>query len=75
MKRRNGLWPNLKQKKQRDKRVREGFLNPEIKRSPFHELDLRTRQTKTKKDVLYQQKHKNHSFGDRKNGFLVNCFF
>lgn len=51
-----------KAKKYREKLVREGRLNPEIKRSPFHTLDLTTRKTKTKKDVLYQ--NKNHSFGD-----------
>ncbi|EMG27036.1 hypothetical protein X560_0172 [Listeria fleischmannii 1991] len=56
-----------KAKKYREKLVREGRLNPEIKRSPFHTLDLTTRKTKTKKDVLYQ--NKNHSFGDGENGF------
>ncbi len=58
-----------KAKKQREKRVREGRLNPEIKRSPFHTLDLSTRKTKTKKDVLYQNKYKNHSFDEKKDGF------
>ncbi|WP_088808632.1 MULTISPECIES: hypothetical protein [Listeria] len=58
-----------KAKKQREKLVREGRLNPEIKRSPFHTLDLSTRKTKTKKDALYQNKYKNHSLGDEKNGF------
>ncbi|EUJ58841.1 hypothetical protein [Listeria fleischmannii] len=59
-----------KAKKYREKLVREGRLNPEIKRSPFHTLDLTTRKTKTKKDVLYQ--NKNHSFGDGENGFYFS---
>ncbi|MEN2666895.1 hypothetical protein ACRW9N_04785 [Listeria aquatica] len=63
-----------KAKKKREKRVREGLLNPEIKRSPYAALDLRTRATKTKKDALYQVKHKNHSFNEEKNGFLFGSF-
>ncbi|WP_167628232.1 hypothetical protein [Listeria valentina] len=62
-------------KKRREKQVREGFLNPEIKRSPYASLDLRTRATKTKKDALYQMKHKNHSFNEEKNGFLFGFIF
>lgn len=45
--------------KKREKLVREGRLNPEINRSPYASLDLRTRRTKTKKDYLYRVKHKN----------------
>ncbi|KIL49477.1 hypothetical protein [Jeotgalibacillus soli] len=50
-----------KARKMREKLVREGRLNPEIKRSPFTQADMRTRTTKTKKDHLYHFKHKNHS--------------
>ncbi|WP_010098636.1 hypothetical protein [Ornithinibacillus scapharcae] len=49
-----------KAQKQRQKLVREGRLNPEMNRSPFANLDLRTRRAKTKKDHLYRMKHKNH---------------
>ncbi|RLL45114.1 hypothetical protein D8M04_09610 [Oceanobacillus piezotolerans] len=48
-----------KAKKQRLKRIREGRLDPEINRSPYAHLDLRTRRTKTKKDNIYRHKHKN----------------
>ncbi|MBT2218485.1 hypothetical protein KK120_22070 [Virgibacillus dakarensis] len=40
--------------KKRQKLVREGRLNPVASRSPFSQLDLRTRKTKTKKDHLYR---------------------
>lgn len=46
--------------RKREKLIREGRLNPEINRSPFAKLDLRTRKTKTKKDHLYRAKHKSH---------------
>ncbi|MEN1967183.1 hypothetical protein WMZ97_03795 [Lentibacillus sp. N15] len=46
-------------RKRREKSVREGRLNPEMYRSPFAQLDLHTRKTKTKKDYLYRTKHKN----------------
>jgi hypothetical protein len=49
-----------KAKKLREKLAREGNMNPEAKRSPFVFTDMRTRATKTKKDHLYQFKHKNH---------------
>ncbi|MEH7502834.1 hypothetical protein V7152_12610 [Neobacillus drentensis] len=49
-----------KAKKLREKLTREGRMNPEEKRSPFVFTDMRTRRTKTKKDHLYQFKHKNH---------------
>jgi hypothetical protein len=54
--------------KQREKLVREGRLNPEINRSPYAQLDLRTRQTKTKKDQLYRMKHKNRNPKQWENG-------
>lgn len=41
-----------KAKKQRQKLVRAGHLNPEIKRSPFALMDLSSKQTKTKKDIF-----------------------
>jgi hypothetical protein len=50
-----------KAKKTREKLVREGRRNPEDSRSPFIFADMRTRQTKTKKDYLYRNKNKNHS--------------
>ncbi|MFD1848546.1 hypothetical protein [Oceanobacillus bengalensis] len=50
-----------KARKLRQKRVREGRLDPQINRSPFAQLDLRTKRTKTKKDHLYRAKHKNRN--------------
>lgn len=47
--------------KKREKLMREGRLNPEIGRSPFSQLDLHTRKTKTKKEKLYRVKHKNRN--------------
>lgn len=47
-------------KKIREKLAREGRRNPEENRSPFVFTDMRTRRTKTKKDLLYQTKQKNH---------------
>ncbi|MBT2689306.1 hypothetical protein J7I93_14025 [Bacillus sp. ISL-47] len=56
-------------KKFRDKAVREGKRNPESNRSPFAFEDMRTRQTKTKKDKLYSCKYKNRfSDRDRRDG-------
>lgn len=49
-----------KAKKLREKLAREGRINPAEKRSPFVLTDMRSRITKTKKDHLYQFKHKNH---------------
>ncbi|MEH7355420.1 hypothetical protein V7150_17875 [Neobacillus drentensis] len=68
-----------KAKKLREKLVREGNLNPEAKRSEFVFTDMRTRMTKTKKDHLYQFKHKNHQSQDGSDGSfyfaaLLNCF-
>ncbi|GGB59213.1 hypothetical protein F3157_16185 [Virgibacillus dakarensis] len=53
--------------KKRQKLVREGRLNPVASRSPFSQLDLRTRKTKTKKDHLYRTKHKNRPPYNREN--------
>ncbi|WML59290.1 hypothetical protein [Neobacillus sp. PS2-9] len=57
-----------KAKKLRDKLTREGKLNPENKRSPFVFTDMRTRATKTKKDNIYQFKHKNHQSQNGNDG-------
>ena len=57
-----------KAKKLRDKLAREGKLNPEMMRSPFVYSDMRTRVTKTKKDHIYQFKHKNHQNQDGNDG-------
>ncbi len=53
-----------KAKKKRQKLIREGHLNPEIKRSPFALIDLSSKQTKTKKGYLYSKKRKNHQKDD-----------
>jgi len=63
-----------KAKKLREKLVREGKMNPELKRSPFVFSDMRTRITKTKKDHLYQFKHKNHSSWEGNDGSFYFAF-
>lgn len=55
-------------KKAREKAAREGNRNPELNRSPFILADMRTRVTKTKKDYLYRNKHKNHALDNRSDG-------
>ncbi|MDR4889517.1 hypothetical protein RGU12_18655 [Fredinandcohnia sp. QZ13] len=55
-------------RKKREKLVREGKRNPENGRSPFALIDMQSRMTKTKKDHLYQTKHKNQSFTDGNDG-------
>ena len=57
-----------KAKKQRLKMTREGKRNPESSRSPFALQDLTTKRTKTKKEQLYREKHKNHSLDGGKDG-------
>lgn len=57
-----------KAKKQRLKMAREGKRNPESSRSPFALQDLSTKRTKTKKEQLYREKHKNHSRDGGKDG-------
>lgn len=57
-----------KARKMRKKLVREGKRNPENGRSPFVGIDMQTRMTKTKKDHLYRNKHKNQSFRDGNDG-------
>ncbi|NBI27652.1 hypothetical protein [Chengkuizengella marina] len=48
-----------KAKKFRERLEREGRRNPAENRSPFALINMRTRKTKTKKDYLYRNKHKN----------------
>jgi hypothetical protein len=70
------LMAKSKAKKLREKLAREGKMNPEIKRSTFTLTDMRTRMTKTKKQHLYQFKHKNHQSYDGNDGsfyFAANC--
>ncbi|MDN3019253.1 hypothetical protein PH210_24075 [Paenibacillus sp. BSR1-1] len=57
-----------KAKKLREKLEREGKMNPEAKRGSYVYADMRTRVTKTKKDHLYQFKHKNHQSQDGNDG-------
>lgn len=65
-----------KAKKLREKQTREGKMNPEAKRSPFVFADMRSRTSKTKKDHLYQFKHKNHQSEDGNDGsFLIMSKF
>ncbi|MCA1064360.1 hypothetical protein QTG56_22335 (plasmid) [Rossellomorea sp. AcN35-11] len=47
-----------KAKKKRIKMQREQKRNPELSRGIYTFADMRTRTTKTKKDKLYQNKHK-----------------
>jgi hypothetical protein len=66
-------------KKLREKLTREGKMNPEERRSPFVFSDMRTRATKTRKDHLYQFKHKNHQSHEGYDGSFyllvsVKCF-
>ncbi len=59
--------------KKRRKLEREDRRNPGLNRSEFALMDLRTRKTKTKKDKLNQQKHKDRLSDrhyDHDNGLL-----
>ncbi|UII54342.1 hypothetical protein LS684_11660 [Cytobacillus spongiae] len=61
-----------KAKKLREKMSREGKRDPIENRSPFSMVDLRTRMTKTKKDHMYQLKHKNQvSNGGNDGSFFI----
>ena len=51
-------------KKKREKIKREGKRNPEAGRSPYVFTDMTTRKTKTKKEKLYQEKHKGRVYSD-----------
>jgi hypothetical protein len=63
-----------KAKKLREKLTREGRMNPEAKRSPFAFTDMRTRTTKSKKDHIYQFKHKNHQSHEGNDGSFYFAF-
>jgi hypothetical protein len=57
-----------KAKKIREKLKREGKRNPEVGRSPFAFTDMATRKTKTKKEKLYQVKHKGRVYSENGDG-------
>lgn len=44
-------------RKMREKRIREGLMDPVRKRGTYASADLRTRKTKTKHEVMYQNKY------------------
>ncbi|KUP09689.1 hypothetical protein Q73_02080 [Bacillus coahuilensis m2-6] len=48
-----------KARKQREKLIREGRQDPVDNRSPFSQLNLCTKKTKTKKDVVYSRRRTN----------------
>lgn len=62
-----------KAKKMRQKLIREGKRSPELSRSPFAFVDLRTRTTKTKSEQLNNHKYKNHNstYGDDGSYFFA----
>jgi hypothetical protein len=55
-----------KAKKMRNKLAKAGKRNPEAGRSPFAQMDLTTRRSKTKYEQIHTIKHKNHAsiYGD-----------
>lgn len=57
-----------KAKKMREKLEREGLRNPETSRGVFALTDMRTRKTKTKKEKMFQSKHKKR-FTDHQDGY------
>lgn len=63
---------NSKAKKTRKKLEREGRRNPESKRSIYAANDMfiqmRTKTTKTKKDLLYRNKYENHTSNTNDEG-------
>ena len=66
-------------KKQREKLIREGKLNPEMNRGIYVLADMRTRKTKTKQEKLNQAKHKKRlsdysQDGRDKRSFYLLCF-
>lgn len=64
-----------KAKKHRQKLEREGRRNPELSRSPFALVDLRSKRTKTKQEQLNKNKHKNqYSFyKDDGSFYFMKC--
>ncbi|MFD1173169.1 hypothetical protein [Oceanobacillus picturae] len=63
-----------KAQKVRQKQIREGRMDPAKLRSPYTELDLQTRKTKTKKDHLYRMKHQNR-YPDHQGDGSFLCLF
>lgn len=63
-----------KAQKYRQKQIREGRIDPAKLRSPYSELDLQTRKTKTKKDHLYRTKHQNR-YPDHQGDGSFLCLF
>lgn len=63
-------------KKIRDKRMREGKMNPIRSRGTYALADLRTRQTKTKQEIMFQDKYGELPKVDRNNtdGGSFFCF-
>ncbi|KIL52883.1 hypothetical protein [Jeotgalibacillus campisalis] len=59
--------------KHRLKLLREGKMDPRVKRSPFAQidLDLCTKTTKTKKEKVNQQKHRNQLTRDEWDGSFL----
>ncbi|MGD7044544.1 hypothetical protein [Jeotgalibacillus proteolyticus] len=59
--------------KHRLKLLREGKMDPQVKRSPFaqFDLDLRTKKTKTKKEKMNQRKHRNQLTRDEWDGSFL----
>ncbi|AQY50414.1 hypothetical protein PWEIH_00110 [Listeria weihenstephanensis FSL R9-0317] len=61
--------------KQREKWIREGKLDPRVKRSPFASFDLRSKTTKTKQERINQKKYK-HSYSneERENAYIFYLY-
>jgi len=63
-------------KKRREKLVREGKRNPSEKRGVYALTDMRTRKTKTKKEINSQVKHKGRlsyeNFEDKSPFYFVS---
>ncbi|MFD3447636.1 hypothetical protein ACFDTO_23885 [Microbacteriaceae bacterium 4G12] len=69
-----------KARKQREKLAREGYRNPTENRGMFAGVEsykcMSSRQTKTKKDILFQEKYRNRSFDGKNDGSFfisLNC--
>jgi len=65
-------------RKIREKRMREGMMNPARNRGSYALTDMRTRKTKTKHEVIYQDKYGELSKVDHYetdgSSFLLECF-
>lgn len=67
-------------RKLREKQVREGKMDAAELRSPFAKVDMRSRKTKTKQEVLNQiarkERHRNPNFtGGEQGSFYLYSFF